>query len=103
MDAGHLHAEYMSCILYRYKASTVSRVSPGKRKIEVKMVWEKPEKSKLIPAGNVSLAVDGVVVAGAHVEIGMRSFFDPSETFDVGMDLGAPASFDYFDRVPFAF
>jgi len=29
--------------------------------------------------------------------------FSASETFDVGMDLGSPVSFDYFGRAPFPF
>jgi hypothetical protein len=29
--------------------------------------------------------------------------FSASETLDVGVDLGSPVSFDYFDRAPFAF
>ncbi len=29
--------------------------------------------------------------------------FSASETLDVGMDLGSPVSFDYFDRAPFRF
>ena len=29
--------------------------------------------------------------------------FSASETLDVGVDLGSPVSFDYFDRQPFAF
>lgn len=33
----------------------------------------------------------------------MLGAFTASETFDVGVDLGSPASLGYFDRAPFKF
>ena len=36
-----------------------------------------------------------------QVEKSIRLVFDASETFDVGMDLGAPVSLNYADRAPF--
>ena len=35
------------------------------------------------------------------MEKSIRLVFDASETFDVGMDLGAPVSLNYADRAPF--
>ena len=29
--------------------------------------------------------------------------FSASETFDVGIDLGSPVSYDYFERAPFKY
>ena len=36
-----------------------------------------------------------------EVEKSIRLVFDASETFDVGMDLGAPVSLNYAERAPF--
>jgi len=103
MDAGFLRAEYMSTPVYRYKAKSAAPVPPGLRTINVKMLWDKADKAKLIPSGNVTLMVDGLSVAEVRVELGMAVLFDASETFDVGVDLGAPVSFDYAERSPFPY
>merc|ERR1711953_431096 len=101
MDAGYLHAEYMSTVLYRYKAKSLAPVNPGSRTIQIKMLWDK-EKT-LVPAGNLTMTVDGTEVAGMRVEKGMRVIFDAAETFDVGVDLGAPVSLAYDERSPFPY
>eukprot|EP00931_Biecheleriopsis_adriatica_P042664 TRINITY_DN2432_c0_g1_i1.p1 TRINITY_DN2432_c0_g1~~TRINITY_DN2432_c0_g1_i1.p1 ORF type:complete len:799 (-),score=169.59 TRINITY_DN2432_c0_g1_i1:37-2433(-) len=101
MDGGYLHAEYFSTQLYRYKAQSAFPLDAGQRQIQVKMVWDK--KKAIVPSGNLTLAVDGTEVAGVRVEKGMRVILDASETFDVGMDLGAPVSLQYEDRLPFAY
>lgn len=54
------------------------------------------------PAG-VVLKVDGREVARTAVKCAVSAGFTASETFDVGVDLGSPASLDYFDRRPFGF
>eukprot|EP00440_Ansanella_granifera_P035605 gb/GFBE01038623.1/.p1 GENE.gb/GFBE01038623.1/~~gb/GFBE01038623.1/.p1 ORF type:complete len:802 (+),score=168.08 gb/GFBE01038623.1/:1-2406(+) len=104
MDGGYLHAEYLSTLLYRYKATSSAALAPGRRKIEVKMLWDKWDKSKVLePAGNLTLAVDGKEVAGMRVDKSIRLLFSASESFDVGMDLGAPVSDNYDTRSPFPF
>jgi len=104
MDGGYLHAEYMSTQLYRYKAKSADPVAPGARTIEVKMLWDAWDHAKVpYPAGNLTLSVDGLQVGGMRIVNSMRVVFDASETFDVGMDLGAPASRDYEDRSPFPY
>lgn len=101
MDGGYLHAEYMSTQLYRYKAKSGSPLDAGPRKIQVKMVWDKVKT--VVPAGNLTMMVDGAEVAGVRVEKGMRVVMDASETFDVGMDLGSPVSLQYDARSPFPY
>lgn len=103
MDAGVLHIEYMATLLYRYKARAASPIMPGNRKINVNMLWDKPDPSVRLRGGNVTVMVDDVEVGGARVDMGLAVLFDASETFDVGLDLGAPASIDYLDRSPFPF
>jgi len=101
MDGGYLHAEYMATQLYRYKAKSPTPISPGKRHIEVKMVWDKVKA--IVPSGNLTMSVDGTEVAGMRVEKGCRVIFDAAETFDVGMDLGATVALEYDARSPFPY
>merc|ERR1712014_494144 len=91
----------MATLLYRFKATSPAPIAAGDRKIEVKMLWDRIKVP--IPAGNLTLSVDGQEVAGVRVEKSCRLLLDASETFDVGMDLGAPASRDYDGRTPFAY
>mmetsp|Transcript_122067 Transcript_122067/g.379995 ORF Transcript_122067/g.379995 Transcript_122067/m.379995 type:complete len:805 (+) Transcript_122067:82-2496(+) len=101
MDGGYLHAEYTATLLYRYRAKSATPIAPGARTIEVKMLWD--SEKKMIPSGSLRLAVDGQQVAAVRVEKSCRLLLDASETFDVGMDLGAPASPSYDGRTPFAY
>ena len=48
----------------------------------------------------MTLFVDGVEVGWVKVEKSIRLAFDASETFDVGMDLGAPVSLLYANSTP---
>jgi arylsulfatase len=47
--------------------------------------------------------VDGKDALRIDVKRTVAGAFSASETLDVGMDLGSPVSFDYFDRAPFPF
>ena len=51
----------------------------------------------------LTIEVDGAVVATTRVPRTVPSMFTFSETFDVGKDLGSPVSLAYADRKPFAF
>eukprot|EP00931_Biecheleriopsis_adriatica_P100529 TRINITY_DN75819_c0_g1_i1.p1 TRINITY_DN75819_c0_g1~~TRINITY_DN75819_c0_g1_i1.p1 ORF type:complete len:796 (+),score=133.67 TRINITY_DN75819_c0_g1_i1:66-2453(+) len=101
MDGGYLHAEYMATLLYRYKTKTEAPISPGTRTMQVKILFDNGKTSVL--GGNLTLAVDGKEVASLRVEKTCRLAMSASETFDVGMDLGAPASRDYNGRTPFKY
>jgi len=100
MDNGHLIYEYNMMIIERYQARTKEKLAPGKHKIEVTTTLI--EKRPLSPA-EVVLRVDGKEVARTTVKRTVPAAFTASETFDVGVDLGSPASLDYFDRAPFPF
>lgn len=102
MDGGYLYAEYMATLLYRYTAKSSAPVKPGLTKIQVRLDYE-DLAPVLIPAANLTLLVDDQEVGGARVEKSIRGVFDASETFDVGMDLGAPVSRRYEDRLPFKY
>ena len=52
---------------------------------------------------DVTITIDGAEAMRVAVKRTVAGAFSASETFDVGIDLGSPVSFDYFDRAPFAF
>merc|ERR1712218_58218 len=85
------------------KAKSLLPIVPGERTIEVRMIWDEGRKSVHVPKGNLTLSVDGEQLAGVRVETSAPLLFDASETFDVGLDLGAPASRDYDGKTPFAY
>jgi len=100
-DKGYLYAEYMATLLYRYIAKSQAPVAAGKHRVQVRLMYSNVES--LYPPADLTLFVDGVNVGWVKVEKSIRLLFDASETFDVGMDLGAPVSLLYADRSPFKF
>ena len=100
LDKGHLHAEYNTLSLYRYKVKSEAPIASGKVTIEVELLAD--EKRSHAPA-TITLRVNGEQVAQGRVEITPPAGFTDQETFDVGLDLGSPVSLDYYDRAPFMF
>jgi arylsulfatase len=100
MEKGVLKAEYNAMSLNRYKVSSTSAIPTGKIKIEVQTKYD--TKERLGPAA-ITLKVNGKEVGQGRIERSVPSIHTASETFDVGVDLGAPVALDYFDRAPFKF
>ena len=100
MDKGQLVYEYNMMIIERYIARSAAKLAAGKRRIEVTTTLASAQP--LSPA-EVVLKVDGQEVARTTVKRTVPAAFSASETFDVGVDLGATVSLDYFDRRPFRF
>jgi arylsulfatase A-like enzyme len=100
MDKGLLKAEYNAMTLNRYKAASTSAIATGKVKIEVKTQYDTQER--LAPA-TLTLTVNGKEVAKTRIERSVPSLHTFGETFDVGIDHGAPVAMDYLDRAPFKF
>jgi arylsulfatase len=100
MDQGQLVYEYNMMIIERYVARTSSAIPAGKHRIEVST---RLQSAKPLAAADVVLKVDGQEVARTTVARTVPAAFSPSETFDVGVDLGSTVSLDYFDRRPFRF
>ena len=100
MDKGQLVYEYNMMIIERYIARSANKIPAGKRRIEVTTTLASAQP--LSPA-EVVLKVDGQEVARTTVKKTVPGAFSASETFDVGVDLGATVSLDYFDRRPFRF
>jgi arylsulfatase len=100
MDQGVLKAEYNAMTLNRFKVSSKSAIPKGKIKIEVETKYD--TKERLGPA-TMTLTVNGKEVGQGRIERSVPSIHTASETFDIGVDLGAPVALDYFDRAPFRF
>lgn len=52
---------------------------------------------------DVTLKVNGQVVAQGRVPITAALGFTANDCLDIGSDLGSPVSEEYFDQAPFAF
>ena len=59
----------------------------------------------LRPGGplNISLKVNGDVVATGQVPISAPLLFTANDCLDIGIALGSPVSLDYYDKMPFKF
>lgn len=51
---------------------------------------------------DVTVKVNGSVVASCQVPAAMSLHFTSNATLDIGTDLDSPVSLDYFDQSPFA-
>ena len=98
MDNGILKYEYNMLLLDRYKAASDEPIAAGHHTIKVDTTIE-----DLYSPGEVVIRVDGDEVDRTTIDTIVVGAFSASETFDVGMDLGAPVSLDYADRAPFEF
>ena len=85
-------------IIERTTARAREKLAPGKHRIEVDTTIAKPGG----PA-EVVIRVDGKEAIRTTVARTVPAALTASETLDVGIDLGAPVSLDYFDRKPFPF
>jgi arylsulfatase len=83
----------------RTKLKSKSKLPTGKVKVEV----ESKLAAKIGGPMNVTLKVNGAVVAQGQVPAAMSLHFTSNATFDIGTDLDSPVSLDYFDQAPFAF
>ena len=69
-------------------------------KIEVETAY-----AVLRPGGplNITLKVNGDVVATGQVPICAPLLFTANDCLDIGIALGSPVSLDYYDKAPFKF
>ena len=86
--------------LQRTRIRSTEALKPGHNVIEVEM--HMLGKQYKAPA-EITLRVNGQQVGQAKVPVTVPWLFTASDTFDVGVDLGSPVSFDYFDQAPFRF
>jgi hypothetical protein len=76
-------------IIERYLAKSREKLSPGKHIIVVDTTLQQPRPGS--PA-DIVLSVDGNEVARTIARITVPGAFTATETFDVGIDLGSPAT-----------
>jgi hypothetical protein len=98
MDEGFLVYLYNMMIIEQYGARSATPIASGRRCIEVVTTIAGPGR-----AGTVTLMVDGEQVGRAELARTVPLAFTASETFDVGIDLGAPVAEAYAERRPFPF
>jgi arylsulfatase len=97
---GILCYEYNLFEIQRTRFRAQAKLPVGTVKIEVETAY-----AVLKPAGplNVTLKVNGAVVAQGQVPISAPLLFTANDCLDIGRSLGSPVSLDYFDRAPFPF
>lgn len=100
MDKGRIVYEYNMMIIERYFVETQEKLSPGRHKIEV---TTKLKSLQPMSEGKVTIKVDGKEWASGTIERTVPAAFTPSESFNVGIDLGSPVSIRYYDKAPFKF
>jgi arylsulfatase len=96
---GFLCYEFNLFEITRTKLRSKEKLPLGKVKIEV----ESKLAEKIGGPMDVTLIVNGDVVAKDRVPAAMSLHFTSNATFDIGADLDSPVSLDYFDQAPFAF
>jgi hypothetical protein len=92
--------EYNLFIIQRTKIRAKQKLPVGKVKIEVETAYAVPK-----PAGplNITMKVDGEVVATGQVPISVPLLFTANDCLGIGIAHGSPVSLDYFDKVSFKF
>ena len=100
MENGFLKYEYNMMIIHQFKASSANKIASGKHQFVIltELEGNKPGAPALI-----TLKVDDQEVGSVQTLGTVPAAFSASETLDVGIDLGSPVSFDYFEKVPFKF
>ncbi len=96
---GILSYEFNLFEITRTKIRAKEKLAAGNAKIEV----ESRLVDKIGGPMNVTLRVNGKVVAQGTVPAAMSLHFTSNATFDIGRDLDSPVSLDYFDKAPFPF
>jgi arylsulfatase len=100
MENGKLVYEYNMMIIHQFKAQSAAKISEGKHTFEIKTVLK---GNKPGAPATVTLSVDGKEVGKVETLGTVPAAFSSSETLDVGIDLGSPVSFKYFEKAPYKF
>jgi arylsulfatase A-like enzyme len=97
---GELRYEYNLFEIDRTHIKAKDKLPTGKVKIEVESRLAAPKPGAPL---DVTLKVNGQLVAQGRVPITAMLGFTANDCLDIGSDLGSPVSLDYFDQAPFAF
>jgi arylsulfatase len=99
MKEGFLNYEFNLFEVQRTKIKSKSTLPVGKVKIEV----ESKLTSSIGGPMDITLKVNGEIVAQGTVPATISLHFGGTSTFDIGTDLYSPVSLDYYDQAPFPF
>jgi arylsulfatase len=95
---GVLNYEYNLFEISRTKIRARDKLPTGKVKLEV----ESKLTTKVGGPMDITLKVNGEIVARGEVPITAGYHFTGNDCLDLGSDLGSPVSLEYFDQAPFA-
>jgi arylsulfatase len=100
VEDGVLCYEYNLFLIQRTKIRAKQKLPVGKVKIEVETAYAVPK-----PGGplNITLKVNGQVVATGQVPISAPLLFTANDCLDIGIAHGSPVSLSYYDKMPFKF
>jgi arylsulfatase len=96
---GYVNYEFNLFEVQRTRIRSSAKLPVGKATIEV----ESKLADRIGGPMDVTLKVNGEVVAHGRVPAAMSLHFTSNATFDIGIDLDSPVSLDYYDQAPFAF
>jgi len=96
---GVLCYEYNIFEIERIKIRSKEQLPTGKLKVEVVSKLT----SRVGGPMDVTLKVNGKVVAEGQVPVTAATHFGTNDCLDLGCDLGSPVSLDYYDQAPFRF
>jgi arylsulfatase len=99
VDEGRLAFEVNTFQIERTRLETTDPLPTGPVTISVRSL--RPD-GPAMPM-DISIAIDGEVVAEGRAPRTPSLFFTTNDTFDIGRDSFSPVAEDYFDRAPFPF
>ncbi|PZX55581.1 arylsulfatase [Algoriphagus chordae] len=97
---GYLSFEYNMFEIERTHIKSKTKLPTGKVTIEVISRLTAPKPGSPM---DITLKVNGDVVASGQVPITVPFAFTANDCLDFGSDLGSPVSIDYYDEAPFVF
>jgi hypothetical protein len=100
VDDGILRYEYNLFIIQRTKIAGSNPLPVGDATIEVVTTYAVPQPGGAL---DITLKVDGAVVAKGQVPVSAPLVFTANDCLDIGTCLGSPVSLDYRERAPFPF
>jgi hypothetical protein len=100
VEDGILCYEYNLFIIQRTKIRAKQQLPVGKVKIEIVTAYAVPKPGGAL---NITMKVNGEVVATGQVPISAPLLFTANDCFDIGIAHGSPVSLDYCDKMPFKF
>ena len=102
VENGILCYEYNLFEIQRTKIRAQQPLPTGEAKIEIETSLVDPKQPPRGPL-NVTMKVNGDVVAEGTVPVSCPIAFSATECLDIGIALGSAVSPDYYDKKPFKF